>query len=691
MSTRPILLAAWGLATLAFALAIGRSDGRSARADMPKVTPLAVPLDVDLVGDPILQGASIARSPGGARVYVADEPNESIYVATEASTLTGSEALPTLRVKLPGRPAQLVALGQHVLVTVRDPSMLISLRPDATSGLIEEHRVALAGDAWGLAVTEDQQTAVVTSAWTHVVSGVDLSAHAVRWTVDVDREPRGVALRPEGKIAYVSHLTSGTITAIERIDGDKPIVHAIDLPVATLAARKKAPIQASLGYALVLSTDATRLFAPRHALGEVDTWQGTLTVDALRTPLDAPLLPPIEPALVGRKQREDEWTTLHPTLPAFAGLAGGTGVPRTAVLRATTKTLLVAGEGFAQLTELDARSLAPALHPLHRYVLAGCAAPDGIVLSRDEATAFVHCSASFEIRRVVLHAAFEYIAEDDDWQPEGLRESASIYAHDPLSKEAALGRRLFADATDDEISGGFPCSGCHPDGRDDGHVWSEVSTDQAIVPGYFGGALQPRVLNASPLSMAMSPGVPRQTPMLAGRVAGVGPYGWTAESKTLMNRIERGMRLHRWFGAWMPGVPFTPTAHEKARALVAFVREGLVAPPSHDAELDVLEARGKEIFEGSGQCASCHSTAADVSTLGTFKLAALPTPGFLSETKTTFKAPGLRFLSGSAPYLHDGSARSLEELVEKNDDRMGLTNQLDAGERMALVAYLRTL
>lgn len=687
MSTRTIFFAGFGLIALACSIVTEHRERRAFSA------PLAVNVgnDADGDGDPILTGASIARSPGGARIYVADEPNQRIYVASTASTTAGSDALPTVRVKLPGRPAQLVAFAQHVLVTIRQPGMLISFRVDSAAGLIEEHRIALADDAWGLAVTEDLQTAVVTSAWTHVVSGVDLATHTVRWSADVGREPRGVALRPEGKIAYVSHLTSRTITAIEQIDSEKPVVHAIDLPAAPLVAHADGAMEASLGYALVLSSDATRLFAPRHALGEGGGWQGALSVDGLRTPLDAPLVPPLTHELVGQAPEpgEDELVRVEAQGPALAALAAGSGVPRAAVLRRGTKTLLIADEGSGELVELDARGLAPALHPLHHYVLEGCAEADGIVLARDEATAFVHCASSFQVQRVVLQPLYQHLDNDDGYQPEVTRAAASIYATDPLSKEAALGRRVFHDAVDLEIGEAFPCSGCHPDGRDDGHVWSEVSTASALSPSYF-GRLQPEVLNASPLSMASSKGVPRQTPMLAGRVAGVGPYGWTAESKTLMNRVERGMRFHRWKAYWTFDVPFTPEAHEKARALVAFLREGLVPPPESRGD-DALAARGKQIFEGSAQCAQCHSTTGDVPTMGAFKLATITVKGFVPEAKVAFKAPTLRFVSGTAPYLHDGSAPTLEDLVEHNDDRMGLTNQLDDTEKKALVAYLRTL
>ena len=48
-------------------------------------------------------------------------------------------------------------------------------------------------------------------------------------------------------------------------------------------------------------------------------------------------------------------------------------------------------------------------------------------------------------------------------------------------------------------------------------------------------------------------------------------------------------------------------------------------------------------------------------------------------------------LGGTAPYFHDGSAATLEDLVRSNRDRMGKTSQLGPDDQAALVAYLRSL
>jgi len=142
------------------------------------------------------EGGALVRSPDGAALYLADEDHavlRRIPLPVDAST-------PPRAIPLPGRPAQVLPVGDRVLVTIRDPGLLLVLR-DRAGALAEEGRVALPADAWGLAVTADGARALVTSAWTHKVSLVDLGTLAVRWSADVAREPRGVAVRADGSAA----------------------------------------------------------------------------------------------------------------------------------------------------------------------------------------------------------------------------------------------------------------------------------------------------------------------------------------------------------------------------------------------------------------------------------------------------------------------------------------------------------
>jgi hypothetical protein len=53
--------------------------------------------------------------------------------------------------------------------------------------------------------------------------------------------------------------------------------------------------------------------------------------------------------------------------------------------------------------------------------------------------------------------------------------------------------------------------------------------------------------------------------------------------------------------------------------------------------------------------------------------------------------PSLRFLSGTAPYFHDGRYATIEALLADPTSRMGDLSTLSAGDRAALAAYLRSL
>jgi CxxC motif-containing protein (DUF1111 family) len=63
------------------------------------------------------------------------------------------------------------------------------------------------------------------------------------------------------------------------------------------------------------------------------------------------------------------------------------------------------------------------------------------------------------------------------------------------------------------------------------------------------------------------------------------------------------------------------------------------------------------------------------------------------DTHMAFDVPHLNNIYDASPYLHDGRARSLEEIwtVYNPQDRHGRTNDLTKAELNDLIEYLRTL
>ncbi len=103
---------------------------------------------------------------------------------------------------------------------------------------------------------------------------------------------------------------------------------------------------------------------------------------------------------------------------------------------------------------------------------------------------------------------------------------------------------------------------------------------------------------------------------------------------------------------------------------------------------DQLQATaGKALFEGKAGCATCHPAAAEFITAGRYSnITAIPPTGDLAGG---IKVPGLRGVSLTAPYFHDGSAVTLLDVVNRfnSRDALGLTET----EKIRLVEYLKSL
>lgn len=76
---------------------------------------------------------------------------------------------------LGGAPANLIAIRDGVLVTIRDPGRLVRIRKDAEGKLAIAYEIALAANAWGLAVNQAGTRALATSAWTNTVTLVEIT------------------------------------------------------------------------------------------------------------------------------------------------------------------------------------------------------------------------------------------------------------------------------------------------------------------------------------------------------------------------------------------------------------------------------------------------------------------------------------------------------------------------------------
>ena len=133
----------------------------------------------------------------------------------------------------------------------------------------------------------------------------------------------------------------------------------------------------------------------------------------------------------------------------------------------------------------------------------------------------------------------------------------------------------------------------------------------------------------------------------------------------------------------------------KLPALQAY-QLSLKAPAPVAGSFDVLAAaRGKQVFDGAGRCASCHSgpTFTDANTrlhpVGD-SMAEPESPSYAARSATKqYRTSPLKGVWQHSPYFHDGSAATLDAVVQTYNRKQALG--LSASEAADLVQYLKSL
>ena len=121
------------------------------------------------------------------------------------------------------------------------------------------------------------------------------------------------------------------------------------------------------------------------------------------------------------------------------------------------------------------------------------------------------------------------------------------------------------------------------------------------------------------------------------------------------------------------------------------------APPAGSFDA-AAAARGRVVFTGAGQCASCHTgalfTDANSRLHAPSEVVSEPEPNngpsFASRSATKmYRTTPLRGLWQHAPYFHNGIAATLDAVVDLYNTRKGLN--LSAQQKADLVQYLKSL
>ena len=221
-------------------------------------------------------------------------------------------------------------------------------------------------------------------------------------------------------------------------------------------------------------------------------------------------------------------------------------------------------------------------------------------------------------------------------------------------------------------------------------------------------------------------------------------FFWDERAATLEDQVLQPIQNSVEMGMTLPGLverlgaePFyatlftsafgteTVTSDRISRALAQFVRSIISTKSKFDvgaatgfANFTMQENQGRQIFNGLGNCTSCHGTdnfvpGPNINNNGLeFPYVDLGRGGItgLTTDNGLFKVPSLRNIELTAPYMHDGRFATLEEVVEFYNsgvvDNPNLSPplrnpppgpptprrlNLTTVQKAALVAFLRTL
>ena len=159
---------------------------------------------------------------------------------------------------------------------------------------------------------------------------------------------------------------------------------------------------------------------------------------------------------------------------------------------------------------------------------------------------------------------------------------------------------------------------------------------------------------------------------------------------------------HGTFTEPRTGVSVTNPPDDQVTASLPALQEyqlSLPAPAPPAGSFDaVAAARGQVVFEGAGRCASCHSgptfTDANTKLHDPSEVVSEPepngAPSYASRTATKqYRTAPLRGLWQHPPYFHNGTAATIEAVIETYDQRKALG--LTSAQKNDLAQYLKSL
>jgi len=240
----------------------------------------------------------------------------------------------------------------------------------------------------------------------------------------------------------------------------------------------------------------------------------------------------------------------------------------------------------------------------------------------------------------------------------------------PIKTKAQLGRKLFSDpilSKDNSIS----CASCHIPA----YGFADTFSISLGVGGTPGTRNAPSVMNLRGHEPFFWDG--RAATLEAQAIMPIeNPVEMNLPIKEAVKRLNENKTYRSLFLAIFKQ---TPNARNLGQALAAF--QNTLETDESDFDLDQMSEsaeRGRQLFvSDKTKCFDCHNgtdfTKDEFKNIGLYDGVSLVDEGRYAITKNKadlgkFKTPGLRNVAVTAPYMHNGMFKTLEEVIEYYDN-----------------------
>lgn len=604
----------------------------------------------------------------GARLWVVNQDNDSI-TAFDAATRTRLG-----EVAVGAAPRTLAVAASGLIWVVNKQGASISVVDPASRSVLRTIALPRASQPYGIAMSPDGATAFVALEAAGQLLRYDTASYARNGTLAVGPNPRHVSVAGDGASVYVSRFITPPLPGEATAAVSTPATaggEVVVVDAASMAVTKTIVLQHSdkpdfenqgrgipnyLG-AMAISPDGTQAWLPskqdnikRGALRDGTGLNFQSTVRAISS------------RIVMATQREDLAKRVDHDNASLASAA---------IYDPRGVYLFVALETSREVAVIDAHGGFERLRfPVGR-------APQGLAISADGTTLYVN---NFMDRSVGFYDLRPFLQQ-------GLLNVPALttlkaIGTEKLAANVLLGKQLFYDARDARLArdGYMSCASCHNDGLHDGRVWDLTALGEGL----------------------------RNTVSLRGRAGAQGRLHWSANFDEVQDFEGQIRQLSGGTGlmtdsAFNTGTRSQPLGDKKAGlsadldALTAYVASLASFAPtpfrsddgSPTGALSTAASAGRAVFQAQN-CAACHGGTAFTSSatvapmnIGTIK----PSSGQrLGAALPGIDIPTLRDVWATAPYLHDGSAATLDAAVTAHKGVV-----LPAPDLASLVAYLREI